>query len=297
MSTFYAFIMALLFSAVSTHAITITANAFKPPHRPINVFDGSTETRWSCSGECSLVIDFTQLWMIDGLWIHWLSAESRTAIFDIQLSNDNKYWQTVYSEGSNLSPDWEFYHFTRHQARYLRILGHGNSENAWNSINEIYPEFPYGFPDSWQLRTVEKIIASSYNKSNTPDKAFDGLLSTFWTADSPAWIQFDMGYDTTIEEIKIAWHNGDKRISQFDVQISGDGIEWFTVFVGESSGKTANLETYLLDQEYSCRFVRIVAMGNNHPTQFNKNSISEMEFWGYQIYFGNDEAKSYSRLW
>ena len=62
----------------------------------------------------------------------WRSADGS------EVSDDDSSWTGIYtgvSSGTTL--DLESHAFANQQARYLRIVGYGNSDNDWNSITEI----------------------------------------------------------------------------------------------------------------------------------------------------------------
>src|SRR5438046_675865 len=68
----------------------------------------------------------------------WYLGDSRIAYFDIGVSWNAVVWWMVFSgqsSGQTLQP--EIYAFTRTSARYVRVVGHGNSQSAWNSITEV----------------------------------------------------------------------------------------------------------------------------------------------------------------
>ncbi|WP_168120070.1 discoidin domain-containing protein [Paenibacillus sp. HB172176] len=105
---------------------------------PENAVDGNMSTRWSASGSGQwLQLDLGQERLVNAVSAAWLSGNARKTWFDIQVSQDAETWQTVYEgESSGISADSELYTFNAVSARYIRIVGYGNSVNTWNSINE-----------------------------------------------------------------------------------------------------------------------------------------------------------------
>src|SRR5262245_49949819 len=86
---------------------------------------------------------------------------------------------------------------------------------------------------------------ASTDDGNVPANTLDGSLATRWSAQGDGqWIQFDLGNTQDVGTAKIAWHNGTQRQAIFDLQTSGDGSNWVTVFSGRSSGTTADFEAY-----------------------------------------------------
>src|SRR6266516_4482558 len=79
---------------------------------------------------------------------------------------------------------------------------------------------------------VSSVLASA-DDGNVAANTVDGSLSTLWSASGDGqWIRYDLGSSTTIGSIKIAWYKGDLRRTSFDVQTSGTGTSWSTVFSG-----------------------------------------------------------------
>lgn len=120
------------------------------------------------------------------------------------------------------------------------------------------------------------VIASTAEGSNLPDNTLDGNLNTRWSAEGDGqWIRYDLGEDKKLSGIMIAWYNGDKRVSTFDVQLSINGTDWITVLdKTKSNGKTLDLETHQFGDQ-TARYVRIVG----HMNSVNAwNSITEVGF-------------------
>jgi len=106
---------------------------------PANTVDGSLATRWSAQGDgqwirFDLGTTKTPAW----IRIAFLNGDTRTSTFDVQLSANASTWTTVYSgTSSGTTTALETYNFANASARYVRIVGHGNSVNLWNSITEV----------------------------------------------------------------------------------------------------------------------------------------------------------------
>lgn len=107
---------------------------------------------------------------------------------------------------------------------------------------------------------------------NKPENAFDGDIATRWSAEGEQWIQFDMGGEYPVSSLMVAFHNGTTRRSSFGIELSADGQTWQTVYEGQSSGKTEDLEEYDFAKS-STRYVRICGKGN---TSNKWNSVTEV---------------------
>src|SRR6266576_3499028 len=106
---------------------------------PENTLDNDLATRWSASGDGQWIrYDLGAIAAIDHLDIAWYLGDTRIASFDIQVSPDTVTWTQVFSgQSSGQTLQLESYAFPTTAGRYVRIVGHGNSTSAWNSITEV----------------------------------------------------------------------------------------------------------------------------------------------------------------
>jgi hypothetical protein len=107
---------------------------------PANVLDNDLNTRWSASGDGQWIqFCLAHATTVTGVQIAFLSGASRTSTFDILTSTDANNWSTaaagLVSSGTSLN--LETFNITAVTAKYVRIVGHGNSVNAWNSYTEV----------------------------------------------------------------------------------------------------------------------------------------------------------------
>jgi len=104
-----------------------------------NTLDGSLSTRWSALGDGQWIrFDLGATQTVGSVKIAWYNGNQRRSSFDLQTSDDGTSWTTVYngqSSGSTLA--LEDYPTVEKAGRYVRVLGHGNSESLWNSISEV----------------------------------------------------------------------------------------------------------------------------------------------------------------
>jgi len=109
---------------------------------PKNAIDGvaSSSSRWSSKGiGKTITLDLGSESSVQALEIDWYSGDKRTAYFDIDTSDDNESWSTVLSGGISSGDDVSFEEIdvADTNARYVRLTGGGNSNDAWNSIVEM----------------------------------------------------------------------------------------------------------------------------------------------------------------
>lgn len=107
---------------------------------PTNVLDNNLNTRWSASGDGQWIqFCLNAATTVSGVQIAFYSGNARTSSFDILTGSDGINWTTaaanVVSSGTSLN--LETFTFSPRTAKYVRIVGHGNSVNAWNSYTEV----------------------------------------------------------------------------------------------------------------------------------------------------------------
>ncbi|MFC1465718.1 MAG: BNR-4 repeat-containing protein [Candidatus Brachytrichaceae bacterium NZ_4S206] len=129
---------------------------------PANLLDGNLNSRWSAQGDGQWVsFDLGRLELVDAVNIAFHLGNQRTTSFDVLLSVDGLGWfmalTNVVSSGTTL--DLEPFPLPHPlPARFVRIVGHGNSQNNWNSLTEVTiarsPALDTdrdGLPDAWEL--------------------------------------------------------------------------------------------------------------------------------------------------
>lgn len=106
---------------------------------PENTLDGNLGTRWSDQGDGVWIeLELDDTYPIGSVDIAWHKGDQRVADFQVRLSTNGSSWETVFdgsSSGTTLQP--ETYPFTTTSARYVRIVGFGNTQNDWTSITEL----------------------------------------------------------------------------------------------------------------------------------------------------------------
>lgn len=131
-------------------------------------------------------------------------------------------------------------------------------------------------PDQLQYVDIAEVVASA-DDGNVPENMLDGDLSTRWSAEGEQWVQFDLGEVHSISSVLLAFHNGDKRRSLIDIELSVDGEQWERKFSGQSNGNTLELEMFNFDKT-PARYVRILGHGNSANAW---NSITEAKIAKY----------------
>jgi hypothetical protein len=101
--------------------------------------DNNLSTYWALVTDGAWIqYDFGAIKQMNQVLIAFASGDRRTANFEIMASTDKTNWTQVYtgtSSGSTLQA--QTFSFTPVNARYMRVVGHGNSSSGWNSFTEI----------------------------------------------------------------------------------------------------------------------------------------------------------------
>ncbi|MBR5505743.1 MAG: discoidin domain-containing protein [Clostridia bacterium] len=127
-------------------------------------------------------------------------------------------------------------------------------------------------------------VTDSTNDGNIGKGAFDGSIETRWSGLTPteedggekcAYLTADFGEIKKVTHMHVAWFNGDIRCDIFDIQTSVDAKEWTTVYSGQSSGLTLDMQLFELEPT-EARYVRYAGKGN---TSNEYNSITEIRYY------------------
>lgn len=130
-------------------------------HDPLSAIDNSLDenSRWSSLGDGKwIVFDLGSAKDIRELRAAWYKGSERTSYFDLEHSLDATNWNlladNIQSQGTQ---SLEEIAIEPVDARYIRLIGHGNSESSWNSLVE------FG--------------ASDCGDTGTPSQDFDGVIT------------------------------------------------------------------------------------------------------------------------
>lgn len=250
---------------------------------PANAVDGNMTTRWSALGDGQWIkFDLGANKKVSYVKIAFLNGDTRTFTFDIQTSIDNVNFTTVRSGAvSALSTALQTFDFPdADPARFVRVVGHGNSVSMWNSYTEVevYGDSSAAGVSVAKLSVPGSSVKASADDGNVPANTVDGSLTTRWSASGDGqWIRYDLGSTKRVAHVKIAFLNGDTRTSTLDIQTSLDDVTYTTVLTGAVSSLTTALQTFSFPDVNRVRFVRIVGHGNSVNLW---NSYTEVEIHG-----------------
>lgn len=107
---------------------------------PANVLDNDFNTRWSASGDGQWIqFCLNSAASVTGVDIAFYQGNTRTARFDVLVSADGSAWTNAATnlQSNGTSTALQTFSFTPKTGKYVRIVGHGNSINLWNSYTEV----------------------------------------------------------------------------------------------------------------------------------------------------------------
>lgn len=205
-----------------------------------------------------------------------LTNETNTILFTLNSNEINLNEKTITTQNTPVIKDNLFYIpvdslsetlglNTLYDSRGFIVIS--DSEEIINQFNDENL--------SYNIASLYRVTASG-NDGNIPLNTIDGDLSTRWSSEGNSeWIMYNLFDTQTINGVEMAFHKGDERATFIEIQASIDGQNFKTVYDGQSSGETANLETFNFSPT-KAKYVRIIAKGN---TKSNWNSVTEVNIF------------------
>ncbi len=259
----------------------VTASSFADGRGPENTLDNDFDTRWAARGLGEWIqFDLGEMVTVTQVFIAWFRGDKRRATFRIEVSLDARAWTEVFrGDSSGRALFREVYDFSEVTARFVRIVGFGNTDDEWISITEAGVHGP--LPGGTRLEVVD-VRASGFDTQNMtiPENAIDRKLATRWSSlGLGEWIQFDLGEAITVSQVFIAWFKEGFRQAEFAILMSLDAANWTTVVPRRlSSGLTPGFQAYE-SPDVMARFVRIEGYGNTENSQ-PWHALTEVEIHG-----------------
>lgn len=246
-------------------------------------------SRWSSKGKGeSIILDLGRTQSVDQIQTAWYKGDSRFSYFDIDTSTNGSNWQSVLSgaEASGSSGMLTF-DVQPSEARYVKIIGQGNSSNQWNSLieakvfacpNDTTPPST-SCDQNDNLNISSAFTSDSVDANYTPSLAIDNSLSSNsrWSSNGIGQsMTVDLGSLSTVRRIGTAWYKGDSRQAFFDVQTSANNRDWSNVLSGAvAQGTTGMIDFNVTDTD--ARYVKFIGNGNSSSSW---NSIVEIDIYG-----------------
>ncbi|MFK7693226.1 Ig-like domain-containing protein [Paenibacillus sp. HJGM_3] len=105
---------------------------------PEKTIDGNLDTRWSAAGKQWIQYDLGGVKTVSAVSVAIFNGNTRRAYYDLEASTDGKTWTKLFSgesSGTTVQPETLLLQAT--PAKYVRLVGSGNSANNYNSITEV----------------------------------------------------------------------------------------------------------------------------------------------------------------
>ena len=240
---------------------SVASSDFHDGHPPEHTIDGDLDTGWAAMGDGQWVeFHLTNVSSIGAVKVAWGKGDLRKASFDIlvhweDIYEGKHYWYTVFSgQSSGTTLNLEEYDISDRSGDRVRIVGHGNSEDMWNIIDEVEI---CGVERTMKI-PINGVSVSSEEDGYLPENMIDGNFGSSWAATtdgdvswcwlwaapdpesfSPRWAELNLGFMARVRSVKIAWLNGDSRSTSFDIWIKDGFRECVRVYRGQSSGTTS----------------------------------------------------------
>ncbi|GBF77307.1 hypothetical protein PA598K_05850 [Paenibacillus sp. 598K] len=118
---------------------TVSAGGDASTSLPAVVLDEDPHTYWAAEGDGPyLIFDLGVSQRICGIDIGWLKGDIRQAVFHLERSVDGERYESIASmmRSSGTTTQPEYYAIEETEARYVKLVCHGNSLNRWNSITQ-----------------------------------------------------------------------------------------------------------------------------------------------------------------
>jgi F5/8 type C domain/Beta-1,3-glucanase len=226
--------------------------------------DGNTGTRWSSafSDPQWLEVDLGSPATISQVTLDWETAYATA--FQIQTSNDNATWTTIYSTTTGTGGNQTL--TVSGSGRYVRMYGTARATQYGYSLWEFQV---YGTPGtSGSCGTSDAALnkpttaSSLENNTFTPGGATDGNTGTRWSSafSDPQWLDVDLGSTQTVCGVSIDWEAA--YATAFQIQTSNDNATWTTIY----STTTGTGGTQALTVSGSGRYIRMY--GTARATQY-----------------------------
>lgn len=268
----------------------VYASSMNGMNTPDLTVDGDLNSRWESVWQKDpqwLYVDLGAKANVSRVFINWENAYATA--FQIQVSDDQINWTSIYSTSSNSSLISDVN--ISATGRYLRVYcteratGYGYSIRELNvfgtgGINAPVPSTPN--------IALNKPVTVSSQENQQPgtgylqpndylsSNATDGDPATRWSsihADTE-WMYVDLGQPYTIGRLVLTWENAFGRA--YDIQVSNDAQSWTTVYRQlKGNGGKETIPLYV-----NGRYVRLYGIARGSGYGY---SLFEFEVHPYQV--------------
>jgi uncharacterized repeat protein (TIGR02543 family) len=160
---------------------------------PANTIDNNLGTRWSADGDPQWIqYDLGQSYTVCYVAFAAYKGDERVYTFDVEVSADGVNFNQLIAgaQNSGTTLQQEDIDFPDGNGRYVRLIGHSNSHNTWNSYTEVDIYGYSGSPPTQYTLTVNTSGNGSVSLNPSGGTYDDGTVVTL-TATPDAGNQFD----------------------------------------------------------------------------------------------------------
>ena len=242
---------------------------------PADATDGNTGTRWSSafSDPQWLEVDLGATATVSQVVLQWETAYATA--FQIQTSNDNANWTTIYSTTTGTGGTQTLN--VTGTGRFVRMYGTTRATQYGYSLWEFQV---YGAAGQTGCSTTDAALnqpttaSSLENSTFTAGGATDGNTGTRWSSafSDPQWLDVDLGSTQSICGVSLNWEAA--YATAFQIQTSNDNSTWTTIY----STTTGTGGVQSLNVTGSGRYIRMY--GTARATQYGYS------LWEFDVYAG-----------
>ncbi len=112
----------------------------EPENKKENMLDNDFSTRWTSANQVgeTAVFDLGEVKRVDCISMAFWRGSTRHYMYELQVSEDGENWQSVaQGQSSGKSEGMENVEFPSVNARYVKFIGGGNSQNGHSNILEF----------------------------------------------------------------------------------------------------------------------------------------------------------------
>ncbi|MDA3816464.1 MAG: discoidin domain-containing protein, partial [Prolixibacteraceae bacterium] len=128
------------FDGVKLNIVSAVASTEQSGNEASNTIDGDLTNRWSGEGDGAYIdLELDGTHEVAFVKVGLYKGDERSSMFDILTSTDGTDFTEALMDITSEISDEEFviYDFDDIDAKYVRIVGHGNSGSEWNSFTEF----------------------------------------------------------------------------------------------------------------------------------------------------------------
>lgn len=110
----------------------------EPENPAENAFDDNLATRWAADGDSEIIFDLGEVTYVEHIMVAFWKYAERSTIYELYVSADGENYTGVFN-GQATQGDEFCISPVKAEIRYIKLVGHGNTTNAWTSVLEVIP--------------------------------------------------------------------------------------------------------------------------------------------------------------